>query len=342
MNSKLQTFSTSVQRILICGLGSIGRRHARILHDNFPDIELSVLRSSLGSNRSDLSFITHHFSDLDLALSWKPNAAVICTPAPFHQQQALSFVRENIPVLIEKPVGIGTEPKSGWDELLKLSQSVPVVIGYVLRYDPCAVYIKDMLDNRILGKVLEADFYCGSWLPDWRPGLDYRSCVSSQKLMGGGALLELSHEIDLALWLLNDFEITSSSLSQSGLLEVDVEDQELLTGRGSTGFLISIRLNMCSRPSRRNMVIRCEKGEVNWDLLSGKVDIFNIDQDPQSFNPPFQPDNRFCLQAERFLRCIDDGLPPFCSLIDGLKVLSVINQAYREASREATWQGVLI
>lgn len=328
VNSELQSSSIPVQRILICGLGSIGRRHARILHQSFPGIELSVLRSGHGPECSELSLMIHQFKDLDAAISWKPDAAVISTPAPFHQQQALSLVRHKIPVLIEKPLGVGSEPKEGWDELQKHSQTVPVVVGYVLRHDPCAEFVKDKLDNRRLGKVLEADFYCGSWLPDWRPGSDYRSCVSSQRLMGGGALLELSHEIDLAIWLLNDFEITSASLVQSGLLDVDVEDQVLLTGRSSAGTLITVRLNMCSNPSRRSVVMRCEKGELNWDLLGGNVNLLSGDQGLQSFNPTFQPNDRFRLQAERFLKCIDEGVAPYCSLKDGLKVLRIINQAH--------------
>ena len=342
MSTELQSNHAPLKRILICGLGSIGRKHLRILHCNFPEIELSVLRSGHGAECPEMSLITHQFSDMDVAISWKPDAAVISTPAPFHQQQALSLVRQKVPVLIEKPLGIGGESRQGWDELLKLSQTVPVVIGYVLRHDPCAEYIKDILDNRILGKVLEADFYCGSWLPDWRPGSDYRSSVSSQRLLGGGALLELSHEIDLAFWLLKDFEITSASLVQSGLLDLDVEDQVLLTGSGYTGFLITIRLNMCTKPSRRCVVIRCEKGEVAWDLLSGRVNLFIGDQEMQSFISPLQPDDRFRLQAERFFKCIEDDSAPYCSLNDGLKILGLINKVYANSCRDVINKGASI
>lgn len=331
---------TPLNRILICGLGSIGRRHARILHQNFPSIELSVLRSGYGPECPELSLISHQFSDFETALSWKPDAAIISSPAPFHQHQALSLTRKKIPVLIEKPVGIGSEPQKGWDELLQHSQTVPVVIGYVLRHDPCAEYLKKKLDSGELGKVLEADFYCGSWLPDWRPDLDYRSCVSSKRLMGGGALLELSHEIDLALWLLDEFEITFASLGQSGLLDIDVEDQVLLAGRGSNCSLITIRLNFCSQPSRRSVVMRCEKGEIIWDLLKGKVDLFIGDQGPQSFNPPFQPDDRLRLQAERFVDTVFNEKPPSCSLGDGLQVLKLINQAHAITNNQGAALGV--
>lgn len=340
VNLGFQSCGNPPKRILICGLGSIGRKHARILHQDFPGIELSVWRSGNGPECPELSLMTHQFSESNAAILWKPDAAIICSPAPFHQQQALSLARQQIPLLIEKPLGCGIEPQNGWDELLQYSQAVPISIGYVLRHDPCAEHIKTMLDNQVLGKLLEADFYCGSWLPDWRPGSDYRSCVSGQKFMGGGALLELSHEIDLALWLFN-FEVAFASLAKSGLIEVDVEDQVLLAGRSSSCASITIRLNMCTRPARRDLVIRCEKGEVNWDLLKGRVDIEFVDQERQIFNPSFSPDDRFRLQAARFLKSVDDKVPPYCSLKDGLEVLRVIKQAHIQARSQSVNQGVL-
>ena len=220
------------KRFLICGLGSIGCRHVRILSHNWPDIELGLLRSGHGREYPELNLISKQFSDLSSAVSWKPDAAVIASPAPFHQRQALLLARNGIPILIEKPVGIGSEPQQNWEELVQLSSKVPIAVGYVLRHDPCADYIKDKLVKQELGKVLEADFYCGSWLPDWRSPSDYRKCVTSQRSLGGDALLEISHEIDMALWFLDDFQIVFALLGHSNLLEVDVEDQVLLVGCG--------------------------------------------------------------------------------------------------------------
>ena len=342
VNPQLKGCSTPVKRILICGLGSIGRKHARILHQNFPDIELSALRSGHGVECPESSLMTDLFVDLDEAIGWQPDGAIVSSPAPFHQQYALCLARQKIPLLIEKPLGVGSESQTGWDELLQHSQSIPVVVGYILRYGPCPEYIQTMLAKQALGKVIEADFYCGSWLPDWRPGSDYRSSVSSKKAMGGGALLELSHEIDLAFWLFKDFELAFASLGNSSLLEVNVEDQVLLAGRSSICSSITIRLNMCTRPSRRNVVIRCENGEINWDLLEGKVDVLSDVHQAQSFRPSFEPDSRFHMQAQHFLKCIYEGVTPRCTLNDGLQVLNLINQARLYSLHQSGSQEVLL
>ena len=328
------------KRILICGLGSIGRRHARVLHQSWPGIELAALRSGHGTDSTELALMSQQFYDFNAALAWEPDAAVIASPAPFHQQQAVLLVRQGVPILIEKPVGVGSEPREAWVELLQHSRSTPIVIGYVLRHDPCAAYVKERLDSQELGKVLDADFYCGSWLPEWRPGFNYRESVSSRRTMGGGVLLELSHEIDLASWFLGKFEITFASLRQSGILDVDVEDQALLVGRGPECPLITIRLNFCSRPPRRRVVIRCEKGEINWNLLEGEVSTLIHHQEAQMFKSAFDGDERYRLQAEHFIACVCKGKAPHCSLHEGLQVLELINQARAKAISQGITLGV--
>ena len=202
-------------------------------------------------------------------------------------------------MLIEKPLGIGSEPRIGWDELLKHSQTAPVVIGYVLRHDPCAKYVKTLFDQQSWVKLLMQIFtvVLGCQIGVLAQIIDL---VSQPEFNGWWGIIELSHEIDMALWLLSDFELTYASLGRSSLLDVDVEDQVLLAGRASTGSLVTIRLNMCSRPSRRSVLLRCEKGEINWDLLQRKVDLATEDHGLQSFRPSFQPDDRFRLQAESF------------------------------------------
>jgi predicted dehydrogenase len=307
-----------------------------VIHQTWPGIELAAVRSGLGPDCPELSLMSHQFSDLDTAIAWKPDAAVIASPAPFHQQQALALAKQGISLLIEKPVGTGSESPQAWDKLLELSGNVPILVGYVLRHDPCGAHVKEKIERRELGKVLEADFYCGSWLPEWRPNTDHRESVSGRQSLGGGALLELSHELDLAGWLLGEFELSFASLRQSELLGIDVEDQAMLVGRSDSCSLITIRLNFCTQPSRRRVVMRCERGEIAWDLLSGDVHVLIGDQLVQSFQAGLVGDDRYRLQAEHFMSCMSSDWRPCCSLSDGLQVLKIINQArIKSASQDA-------
>ena len=332
MNQDLH-ISLPPSRILICGLGSIGRRHLRVLRHHWPSLDIAVLRSGHGSDCQETELANHIFISLDDALAWKPEAAVISTPATDHLRKALPLARIGVPLLIEKPVGSGVELPSDWSELLELSKKVLISIAYVLRHDPCAVFLKDQLRSGKLGKLIEADFYCGSWLPDWRSGLDYRDCVSARQEQGGGALLELSHELDLAQWLFGALELDFASLKHSGLLEIDVEDQAILAGHSGEGFPVTIRLNFCTKPPRRRVTLRGSAGEMYWDLMDGRIQATQLDTvERETYVSPISADQRYYLQMNHFLTCVMGGAHPMCSLAEGLKTLELIQRARQNHS----------
>ena len=56
----------------------------------------------------------------------------------------------------------------------------------------------------------------GSWLPDWRPAVDYRPTYSARAELGGGVLLDAIHELDMLVWLLGATPSTWSGPSSNG------------------------------------------------------------------------------------------------------------------------------
>ena len=317
-----------VRKVLICGLGSIGKRHLRVLRQHWKGLEIAILRSGHGPYCQEIELADQVFTTLGDTLLWKPDAAIICTPASEHLRVALPLARRGVPVLIEKPVGDGRESQHDWQELIRLSAMIPIEVGYVLRHDPCTAVVNNYIQEGKIGKLIEADFYCGSWLPDWRPGLDYRDSVSASRALGGGVLLELSHELDLAQYLLGHLELRSAILHQSGLLEIDVEDQAQLLAYSADQCLISIRLNFCSRPSRRQVHLRGRNGEIHWDLIEGSVNVMQTGaSNVACFQSPISSDERYLGQMEHFLSCAAGKAEPVCSLSDSLIVLGMVNQA---------------
>jgi len=318
---------TPPARVLIFGLGSIGKRHLRLLRQHWPSLEIGVLRSGHGRDCSELQLTDRIFSDLDTALDWQPSAAVIASPAPFHLEQSLPLARNGVPLLIEKPIGTGDEFPQGWQELLTLSHELTVMVAYVLRLDPCASFVKHQLENQCLGELVEADFYCGSWLPIWRPGLDYRQSASARSELGGGVLLELSHELDLAQYLLGQIKVDSALIQNSGLLELDVEDKAILLCRDSAGLSVTIRLNSCTQPARRAVTLRGSQGELQWNILDSSVQLSLVERKIDEFKSGITSDERYLLQLEHFFACISGLALPLCSVEEALNVLDLVGQA---------------
>ena len=314
-------------KILICGLGSIGTYYVRLINSKWPNSRISILRTGNGKNKKEELLAENIFFDEFKARDWKPDFCIISSPACFHLEQALFFGKDSIPLLIEKPIGVPFQSKEKWKELELINKKSPIYVGYVLRHDPCLKLLKKYVSNHLIGEIVEADFYSGSWLPNWRKGIDYKETVSARKEYGGGVLLELSHEIDLALWIFGDLKLHSSFINNSKIFEIDVEDQAYLFGTSNDGVNISLRLNFCSNIERRNVLIRGTNGEIICDIKNGFLYYKLSNGEEKKIKMLNSKDIIFKSQLEVFFNKKDNLFNDFCNIKDGLAVLKIIEES---------------
>jgi predicted dehydrogenase len=321
------------RRVLLCGLGSIGRRHLRLLREADPALELAALRSGLGAGGPEEALLAASFAGIGEALAWQPEAAIVASPAPFHCEQACQLAAAGISLLIEKPLGTGREPAEAWRPLRDAAaRRQTILVGYVLRHDPAVPVLKSWLAAGRIGTPVTVNACCGSWLPDWRPGSDYRKGVSARFDLGGGVLLELSHELDLLQALLGPLSVEAAHLSCSGLLEIDVEDLANLTLCSAAGVSVSLQLDFCTRPPTRSLRIRGSEGDILWDLMQGRLSLHDGAETVSVERFPHQAQERYRRQLDHFLACCRGEAEPLVSLEDGLAVLELVRQA-RSVSR---------
>src|SRR6185295_18786961 len=112
---------------------------------------------------------------------------------------ASAVVGAGVPVLVEKPLSASLAGVDGLLERVR-SQQVPAFVGYTLRFHPTLVKAKQLLGTGAIGRPLTARFFVGEYLPDFHPWEDYREGYSARSVLGGGVMLTLSHEVDLATW----------------------------------------------------------------------------------------------------------------------------------------------
>ena len=252
----------------------------------------------------------------------------MASPAPLHGPQAGELAAAGVALLIEKPLGTGEEPLAAWLPLQSAAEmGLPILVGYVLRHDPALAVLQAWLASGRIGTLVSAHGRCGSWLPDWRPGTDYRRGVSARRELGGGVLLELSHDLDLLRSLLGPLTITAADLSCSGLLEIDVEDRALLLLSTGAGARVSLQLDFCTRPPARSLLLRGSEGEIRWDLIRGCLryaDRHGVVHE-QSF--PHGGEERYRRQLQHFVACCRGEAEPLVSVEDGLAVLELVRQA---------------
>ena len=315
-----------INKIGIIGLGSIGQRHLRLAKELQPKLNIIAVRSGLGKKVEEEKLLNAVVHSLEEAIDYGIEAAIIATPAVYHVQQAIELMEKGVHVLIEKPL---SHSLNNINELLKAQKKSKVVglVGYCLRYNLGALKFNEMLINKKIGQILHVQVDCGSYLPDWRKGQDYRQSVSAKAELGGGVLLELSHELDYIRWFFGEMKSVSAKIQNSGTLDINVEDSVDMIFASEQGYSVSVHLDFNSGNTRRKCVARCSNGDLIWDAVANKV-IWHPAGGTKE-NETYQNDGDYIYrqQLKHFFNCIENEKLPSVSIHDGIAVLNMIESA---------------
>lgn len=314
-----------VDRVLVVGLGSIGKRHLRILREMLPNADIRVLRRSFSDTETELA--NGCFDSIESAKDFSPEISVIANPAPFHMAHAKVLAQAGSHLLVEKPV---SDSSSGVDELIQLCAANGLIfqVGYNLRFLETLQFFRDGLLNGIIGEVRSVRCEVGQYLPDWRPDADYRKTVSAQRALGGGVLLELSHEIDMLRWVFGEVDWVSAWIGRQGELCIDVEDCAMLQMGFRTGPIAQVGMDFLRRDTTRICTAIGEGGSLRWDAVSGCVSRFDLDGRVWSKLRAASPgrDSSYRVQLATFLAAVDGHSTSVSAQgYDGLAVMRLID-----------------
>jgi predicted dehydrogenase len=323
-------------RILIVGHGSIGKRHLRIAREQFPNAEINVL-----GHREVLEvpeFSSRYLTTIEAAIQFQPQIAVIANPSTFHLPIAHELAKIGTHLLIEKPISATTDKVFELIETCKEHNCV-LQVGYNLRFSPSLQTFREALRKGEIGKFLSVRCEVGQYLPTWRPENDYRKGVSANKSLGGGALLELSHELDYLQWIFGGVDWVRATLTRQSSLEIDVEDSAHLTlgfisNSSHQQLIATLNMDLIRHDQTRVCIAIGENGSLKWDGILGEVSVFEkgasnwrkiLDHTPTK-------DETYVAQWLDFINCINVGATPLVSGQDGLGALEIIESARRSAS----------
>ena len=262
-----------MKKVAVIGLGNIAVRHRRNLRQLFPDVILYAMSSRGRTPIEDVSDGNIVVTSIDELIIAKVELVIIASPATFHAEQAVRFIKAGIPTLIEKPVTADVKDAALLNRAIHAIRT-PVAVSYCLRYLPSAMKVKMLLEEEYVGKLHNVFINVGQYLPDWRPNKDYRESVSVSKKLGGGALLELSHELDYAQWLLGNCVVEHAILRSSEELGLEVEDIADVILRSDEGVVVNIHLDFVQRSVQRHCSLIGSKGRLDWDLITNSVTFY--------------------------------------------------------------------
>lgn len=316
-------------RILIAGLGSIGRRHLKnLLRIGQHELLGYRTRSAPVDDAPELPV----FTDLTKALSTHPDLVIVATPTARHLSVALPAARAGCHLYIEKPLSHSWD---GVDELVKEIQGRGLLsmMGFDLRFDPGLCKVKELLEEGLIGRVVSLQAQVGQYLPDWHPWEDYRKGISASSEMGGGVILDLIHELDYVTWLLGPVSELACFAGHVSNLEIQTEDTAAILLQFENGAIGTVHLDYLQRTPSRTCRVIGEEGTILWDYHAQQVRWYKAGKDEweEFAYPNRQRNDRFLLEMKHVLACVAGQEQPRADVTVGSRVLRLALAAKESA-----------
>lgn len=259
-------------KIAFVGLGSIGKRHfnnvCTFLSGRGDEYEIDLYRSSLSRMLPvDVTDKCHRQilfqQDVEEGLLY--DVVFITNPTSMHAATIEKFLGHAKSFFIEKPIFGSTEIDEG---LLKRLEAIPSYVACPLRYNPVLQYVKNHIN---CSKAIAVRAISSSYLPDWRPGQDYRQCYSAHRDMGGGVGIDLIHEWDYLTTFFGLPKMVYSIQDRISPLEIDSDDIAIYIAKTDTA-TIELHLDYFGRKTLRSMDIFMPDETIHCDIAEGKVE----------------------------------------------------------------------
>lgn len=302
---------------LVVGYGSIGARHARLLR------QLGCRTAVVSRQPADTLPVDNgpYYPSVEEAIAAeRPSYVVVANETSRHLSTltALADAGYEGTVLVEKP-------------LFDRSRAVPdqrfaaAFVGYDKRFHPVLGALRARLSDQ---RAISAQVYVGQYLPDWRPGTDYRTGYSAHAALGGGVLRDLSHEFDYLGWLFGPWRRIAAVGGRLGSLEIDSDDCWAVLMSFARCPMATVQLNYLDRAGRREIIVNTEAHTYRADLAGGRLDCDGVVEDFA-----VDRDATFVAEHEAALATDDRVL---CSLAEGLSVVDTV-EAVEQAARDGRW-----
>lgn len=255
--------------IAFVGMGSIGKRHlgnvCELTKSQGDTFTIDLYRSSMSRVLTPevISLVSNQYlcsepvqKDYDMVF--------ITNPTSMHLETAFKFRTQTKAFFIEKPVFDGFEmPESIIANLDEISSYV----ACPLRYNPVLQYVKQNID---LSTVISVRAMSSSYLPDWRPGQDYRQTYSAHAELGGGVDIDLIHEWDYLTWIFGMPTECYGVVGKYSNLEIDSNDTALYVAKNDR-ISFELHLDYFGRKTQRTLDIFTHDDTIQCDIIGGTV-----------------------------------------------------------------------
>ena len=276
-------------KICFFGMGSIGKKHFKNLVKILNERKIEFKIDEFIPSFYDIVFIVNdtsvHIETLNLMKDYSNN------------------------FFIEKPLSLNL---NGFE--LKNYKNKKIYIACPMRYSSVMDYLKKNID---FTKVYSVRAICSTYLPDWRPTVDYRNNYSSKKELGGGVTLDLIHEWDYLTYLIGFPEKIFNLNKKVSHLEISSDDLSVYIAEYKDK-LVEVHLDYFGRIPTRKVELFLKEGTIVGDFIENSIILENKEK------IILPKEDIYVKEMNNFLNIIFDEKDNFNDLEHAYRVLKLI------------------
>jgi predicted dehydrogenase len=262
-------------KVTVIGNGSIGRRHLKGITALQEELKVSEVRA-FDTNPERRSQVKEeipsaiNYESLEEAINGT-DVVFMCAPTSLHIPiyEQISKLGD-FHIFYEKPLSHTIEgcEKMVFDQKQKGKE---VAVGYMLHHHPVLLTAKEIIESGKLGRILTVRAEAGFFLPQWHPWEDYREFYMSWKTGGGGALLDISHEINYLQWIFGDIEEVQGMMGTISDLEITSDDIAVAIMKFKNGIVGQLQLDLLQFDEARFCKVIGTEGVMIADIAKNKI-----------------------------------------------------------------------
>jgi UDP-N-acetylglucosamine 3-dehydrogenase len=243
-------------RVAVIGAGNMGKNHIRN-YALLPGAELlAVSDVDLSARKIAKSYKAAYYKDYKKMIDEvKPDAVSIVVPTPYHYEVGAYCLNNGVHCLIEKPFASTLKQA---DQLIGLAEQNGKVltVGHIERFNPLVVKIKELIDQKKLGKITSIICQRVGGFPAVEPKSD--------------VIIDLAvHDIDIINYLLQRFPDKISSHGSRTHHSKEIDSAEILLDYGNaSGF---IHANWLTPVKVRTITITGSHGYVEGNYITQEL-----------------------------------------------------------------------
>jgi predicted dehydrogenase len=315
-------------RILVVGAGSIGQRHARIVHDLGHEVVPCDTNPALVEEVRQGHGLSEGYLDYAEALRHGFDAAIVCTPNHLHAPVAVAALERGCHVLVEKPIAHTLEDATSMVKAAKTARRV-LLVGYVLRHWPGMQTLLEWVRGGRMGPVYAARVMLGAPETLVLARSNYRELRDT----GSGVILDYSHELDYLRLLLGEVALIACFTKTFSHLRVQNEGMAAMLLRFQSRAIGELHMDYV-RPSCRILELYGEHGMLTYDFGAAHLSCLLWDGQRDERRWSVERDQAFIHQFDCFSRLIAHRAVARELVVDGTdacKTLAVALAALRSA-----------